>query len=132
MYIRGFNSPVAIFLFFSLHVMSCTFCNTTLFSLLSLVPGLPVLILILPSPCIPVLIVPSPCPTHIPVQIMKSHISCHTLPLHCIAILSKFAPTPSPHLYPTMSSLDSVPVPHLPVTDKAQVFNFLVMKLTLL
>jgi hypothetical protein len=94
MYIRGFNSLAAIFLFFLLYAMSCTFSNTISFSLLSPIPSLPVLILILPSPHIPVLATPNPHPSYIPVPIAKSHVSQHVLPLYCIAILSKSAPTP--------------------------------------
>jgi hypothetical protein len=94
MYIRGFNSLAAIFLFFLLHATSCTFSNISSFSLLSPVPGLPMLILILPSLCAPVLITPSPHPSYIPVQMAKSHISCHALPLCYVAILSKSAPAP--------------------------------------
>jgi hypothetical protein len=116
MYIRGFNSLAAIFLFFLLHAISCIFYNTISFSLSSLVPGLPILILILPSLHVHVIIMPSPCPSHIPTQIVKSHISYHTLPLYHVTVLSQSAPTPeSPlapyHKFPRFC-LHSLPAPY--------------------
>jgi hypothetical protein len=94
MYIRGFNSPAAVFLFFLLHAMSCTFFNTISFSLSSPVPGLPVLVLVLPSLRIPVLVAPSPRPSYIPVRIAKSRVSRDALPLRRVAVPSKSAPAP--------------------------------------
>jgi hypothetical protein len=115
-YIRGSNSPAAAFLFFLLYAISCIFPNTISFSLLSPVPGLPVLILVLPSPHVPVLITSSFCLSHTPVRIMKSRISRHTLYLCHIAVPPKSAAAPNPHLHPAASSLDSVSVPHPSVT----------------
>jgi hypothetical protein len=71
---------------------SCTFYNTISFSLSSPVPGLHVLILILPSLCIPVLIVQSPHPSHIHVRIVKSYVPHYALSIHCIASLTKSTP----------------------------------------
>jgi hypothetical protein len=94
MYIRGFNSPATVFLFFLLHTMSCTFSNTISFSLLSPVPSLPVLVLILPSLRVPVLVTSSSCPSHIAVRIAKSHVSRHALSLCRIAVPPKSSPAP--------------------------------------
>jgi hypothetical protein len=94
MYIRGFNSLAAIFLFFLLHAMSCTFSNSISFSLLSLVPSLPVLVLVLLSLRVPVLVMPSSHPSHIPVRITKSHVSCYALPLYRVTVLPKSTPAP--------------------------------------
>jgi hypothetical protein len=84
---------------------------------LSLAPGLPVLILTLLSLHVPILVVPSPYPSHMPMRIMKSHIFRHTLPLHHVAIHPSPLPLPSPHPHPTTSSLHSIYIPCLPITE---------------
>jgi hypothetical protein len=55
-------------------------------------------------------------PSYTPIWIMKSHVSHHALPSHCIATLSMPMPAPELPSTPAASSLDSVSIPHPSIT----------------